>query len=110
MAVADGYFDGDADFIDQRRENEEYEAGARYDYAREAFGDPCPRHPGVLRGGADCWRCEQAAHLTPGMLDGQAFKPMGADDRDVVKFFAAQGLLMIVAGTVRLTRKGQTAA
>lgn len=33
-----------------------YEFNARFDYLREAFGDPCPTH-GTLRGGGDCAEC-----------------------------------------------------
>lgn len=110
MAVIDGYFDGDADFVSQEQEDRDYALGARYDYMAEAYGDRCPRHPGVLRGGGDCWRCEQAAYDTPATFVGYAFKALPVEERDTVKFFARQGLVMVVAGVVRLTRKGQTDA
>lgn len=45
-------------FYDQDADDREYEFNARYDYMREAYGDPCPTH-GILRGGGDCWKCEQ---------------------------------------------------
>lgn len=35
----------------------------RNDYYREAYGDRCPRHPEVMRGGADCWKCEEANEI-----------------------------------------------
>jgi hypothetical protein len=50
---------------DRYREDMEYEMGAKYDYVREAHGDPCPNHPGVLRGGGDCWICFNDAYSQP---------------------------------------------
>jgi hypothetical protein len=47
---------------DQYREDVEYEFEARYDYISEAYGDRCPNHPGVLRGGGDCHLCEAALY------------------------------------------------
>jgi hypothetical protein len=37
-----------------------YDLLAAYDYRREAYGDPCPRH-GTLRWQADCPDCEVEA-------------------------------------------------
>ena len=48
------------EMIDAAQEDRDYEFNARYDDVRERFGDRCPVHPGVLRGGGDCYICESS--------------------------------------------------
>lgn len=63
MAVADGFFDGDEDFVSQEDEARRDEEGA-------ALGDPrrCPWHPHVATSSPDgmfdgpCGECEYAAY------------------------------------------------
>jgi hypothetical protein len=61
MAVADGYFDGDADFIDQATEAERDDFNSRYDDRVERYGDRCPGC-GTLRWGGDCPKCFSDMH------------------------------------------------
>lgn len=43
-------------FYDQEADDRDFELFSRYDYLREAYGDPCPVH-GTLRWQADCPDC-----------------------------------------------------
>lgn len=45
-------------------DDRDFELNARYDYIREAYGDPCPGC-GTLRGGGDCIRCYDEATYEP---------------------------------------------
>lgn len=84
---------------DARQEAADYEFNARYDYVREAYGDPCPRHPGVLRGGADCWKCENEMNALEQMMDqldsvaGEAgeMTVTRAERKDVIQRLQARG-------------------
>lgn len=86
-------------FADQRREDDDYEFNAPYDYMREAYGDPCPRHPGVLRGGGDCGRCEEEmehVQALQDMLDTVAGEPgeievNRRDRKDAMMYLQARG-------------------
>lgn len=106
---ADSYFEDREEELTGYAEHVRDEA-TRWDYVSEAFGDRCPRHPGVLRGGGDCWKCEAFAYDTPSTYVGYSFKVLGAEEKESVIGFARAGYVMIVAGVVRLTRKGQAAA
>lgn len=54
-----------------------YEFNARYDYLREAYGDPCPKH-GTLRWQADCPDCEEEAM---DLMDAPSEPQMFEDNR-----------------------------
>lgn len=53
----------DNTFRSQADEDRDYEINARYDYIREAYGDPCSC--GTLRWGADCPRCYDEDRYEP---------------------------------------------
>jgi hypothetical protein len=79
MAVADGFFDGDEDFVNQAEEAARDEFNATYDDKRERYGDPCPGC-GALRYGGDCGRCMADDELDAGnqlaAAEGMPVKPV----------------------------------
>jgi hypothetical protein len=95
-------------FSIQEQEDRDYEINARYDYMREAYGDPCPRHPGVLRGGGDCGRCEaEMDHLQQlqDALDSVAGEPgqmevSRHERKDMMQFLQARGWKVRCVGRV----------
>lgn len=93
-------------FVDAYQEHLDHEMNARYDYVREAFGDPCPAHPGVLRGGADCWKCMNDAadvEQLQDMIDSVAGEPGSleitrAQRKDVMQLLQRRGWKVVCRG------------